>query len=232
MPSRPGETQREDQHGAFSSSFPWQRKGDKQTGTFVWMVLALLPASVSRKHSLLEAVSAVLGRAHGLQVVKGSWVYRPGLQGLPRCSQPSEKWEIAEHGREDIWGADGATTGPGPPKRGLMSRKAKLLGAESESQTNQRTTLLPSGPVLRRSWGPGSPFLSFPSCPARVSEPLGEGMFPVTLRPGAVPACLATAVWSGPPAQVCAGPPGRIAPPRPVLRGAGARAQLTLQELG
>lgn len=47
------ETQREDQHGAFSSSFPWQRKGDKQDWTFVWMVLALLPASVSSETQLV-----------------------------------------------------------------------------------------------------------------------------------------------------------------------------------
>ena len=79
-----------------------------------------------------------------------------------------------QHGQEDSGGADGATTGLWAPKCGLMSRKAKLLGAGAESQTNQRTTLWPSGPVLRCSWDSGSHLsVFFLFCPARVFRATG-----------------------------------------------------------
>lgn len=59
----------------------------------------------------------------------------------------------------DSRGAEGAARGLWAPKRSLMSGKIKLLDAGAESQTNQRTMHLPSGPVLNAHGTPGITFL-------------------------------------------------------------------------
>lgn len=187
----------------------------------VWDGPALLPASVSSETQLVEDVPAVLGRGSRPQVVKGSWVYRPGAAG-GFLGVLSSGWkgrmQTAWTGRQ-LW-CHGATTGLWAPKRGLMSRKAKLLGAGARARpTKGQHSCLP-GLFWRRSWGPGSPFLSF-SSPALLGfqSPWVKECF-VTLRPGrgASSPCHCSVERT-----VCLRcvrpPPGRIAPSCPVLRG-------------
>ena len=86
-------------------------------------------ASVSREIPVSQGLTLLSPRwAHDLQVVKESWVYRPGAAGNFLGAHSSGC--RGERASSVEWKTAGATTGPRSSQRGLMSGKVKPPDAQ------------------------------------------------------------------------------------------------------